>query len=186
MANFNLDGLPPEFFMPGELEVFLNLVAQHRPASIVEFGVQRGRNPKAVLQNFDFVTSYVGVDVPPDFVTAQACQRGEVPAVAGELAAGYEQYRTIIRPRGSFDLTAAALPAADFIFIDGDHSAAGVRNDRALALSIARPGAVILYHDDNGRAEVQVTETLQEFRKAGATIEHINGTWFAIEIVGVP
>jgi hypothetical protein len=125
----------------------------------------------------------VGVDVLPGYTTAMSCQRNEVPLNAGELAADDPRFRLILSKNGSYDLQPGDLPAADFIFIDGDHSRAGVLNDHALAVDCATPDACILFHDDNGRPEVQVTETLAELRESGHTIRHIDGTWFAIQEV---
>jgi len=102
---------------------------------------------------------------------------------AGELAADDRRFRLILSRDGSYDLEPGDLPAADFIFIDGDHSRAGVLNDHALAMDCATRGAYILFHDDNGRPEVQVTETLAELREAGHNIRHIDGTWFALQEV---
>lgn len=86
MSKYDVSGLPTEFFNPGELEVFLDLIAERKPKIIVEFGVNRGRNAAAVLRNFKFVKRYIGIDVTPDYVPAMRCQRGEVPKRPGELA----------------------------------------------------------------------------------------------------
>lgn len=183
MSKYNTNGLPAEFFNPGELEVFLDLIAKRKPKVIVEFGIQRGRNAAAALRNFPFIERYVGIDVLPGYLTAMKCQRNEVPLNAGELAADDRRFRLILSRDGSYDLGPGDLPKADFIFIDGDHSRAGVLNDHALAMDCATQAAIILFHDDNGRPEVQVTETLDELRKAGHKITHIDGTWFALQEV---
>lgn len=182
--TYDLTGLPDTFLTATELQYLLDQIAERKPRRIVEFGVQAGRNPAAILRNFDFVESYVGIDVTPDHVTQMTCQRKEVPKEAGVLAKHDSRFRVIVRPLGTLELSAADIGEADFFIIDGDHSALGVSNDRALALSAAAPGALILYHDDNGRPEVQVTQTLQLFRtRFGATIKHIEGTWWAQEVV---
>jgi predicted O-methyltransferase YrrM len=183
MSKYDTDGLPTEFFAPGEMEVFLDLIAKHRPRVVVEFGVNRGRNAAAVLRNFDFVEKYVGIDVLPGYLTGMKCQRNEVPLNAGELASHDPRFHLRLSKNGSYDLADGDLPACDFVFIDGDHSRAGVLNDHAIAMSHIRCGGVILFHDDNGRPEVQVTETLAELRKAGYKITHIDGTWFALQEV---
>lgn len=181
VKKYDTAGLPSEFFNPGELDVFLDLIATARPRVIVEFGVHRGRNAAAVLRNFDFVEKYVGIDVLPGHMPELRYQRHEIPATPGDLV-NSPRFELILRPNGSHDLTPDDLPCADFYFIDGDHSAKGVINDRKLALATARePESIILYHDDNGKPEVQVTETLAALRECGADIRHIDGTWFAIE-----
>ncbi len=181
--SYDVRGLPKDYFNPGELEVFLGLIELHRPSVVVEFGVNRGRNAAAVLRNFDFVVRYVGIDVEPGYVTAMECQRREVPSNAGDLAAHDPRFELILRPRGSYDLLPSDLPEAGFWFIDGDHSREGVLNDYHLSAARAPSGAVVLFHDDNGSPKVQVTETLGWLRKQGRTIDHIPGTWFAIEVM---
>jgi len=183
VSKYDTSGLPDAFFNPGELEVFLDLIAKRKPKVIVEFGIQRGRNASAALRNFPFIERYVGIDVLPGYTTAMQCQRNEVPMNAGELAANDPRFRLLLSKNGSYDLLAGDLPKADFIFIDGDHSREGVLNDHALAMDCATYGACILFHDDNGRKEVQVTETLAELRESGHNIDHIDGTWFAIQEV---
>lgn len=101
MSKYDVTGLPTEFFNPGELEVFLDLIAERKPKIVVEFGVNRGRNAAAVLRNFPFVERYIGIDVTPDYVPAMRCQRGEVPKRPGELAAGDARFELIVKPRGS-------------------------------------------------------------------------------------
>lgn len=179
---YDVSGLPTEFMNPGELEVFLGLIGLRRSAVVVEFGVNRGRNAAAALRNFPFIRRYVGIDVLPGYVPAMRCQRNEVPSQAGDLVDD-PRFELILRERGSYDLLPEDLPAAAFYFIDGDHSRAGVLNDRALALASAVSGGIILYHDDNGRPEVEVSQTLNELRDNGAAIYHIEDTWFAWEAV---
>lgn len=183
MRSFDVTNLPTRFFNPGELETYLRLVEQYMPEIVVEFGVHRGRNAAAVLRNFPEVKQYVGVDVTPGYTTAMACQRKEVPVVAGDLARHDRRFKCILKRRGSYDLTPSDLPKAQMVFIDGDHSREGVLNDYRLARAICGPGSIILFHDDNGLPEVQVTETLEELRAEGRVITHIPGTWFALEVL---
>ncbi|MNL58525.1 hypothetical protein D3C87_1821690 [compost metagenome] len=108
-------------------------------------------------------------------------QRNEVPKQPGALAKEDPRFELVLRERGSFDLAAADLPPADAIFIDADHSREGVMNDYRLAKALVRPGGIIVFHDDNCRREVQVTETLNELCADGAQIVHIENTWISYE-----
>ncbi len=177
--QFDLSGLPTRFFHPGELEVLLELCAG--ATVIVEFGCHEGRNAAAALRNIPELERYVGVDVPAGYVTTMAVQRREVPAAPGCLAMHDPRFELIVRPRGTFDLAASELPAANAVFIDADHSRAGVENDTALARQIVRPGGIIIWHDDNGLPVVEVTQTLNDYCAAGAPIQHVAGTWFSFE-----
>ena len=181
--QYDTAGLPTRYFNPGELDRLLCLYESVSPKVIIEFGVNTGRNVVAALRNIPSIERYVGIDVTTDYVTQMQCQRKEVPAIPGELALGDDRFELIVRPRGSFELTADDLPECDAVFIDADHSRDGVLNDYALAKALVRPGGIIIFHDDNCLAAVQVTETLNEMCKAGKAITHVDGTWLAFERV---
>ena len=177
--EYDTAGLPARFFNPGELEALLHLYEGAR--TIIEFGCHEGRNAAAALRNLPTLERYVGVDVPASYVTKMAVQRKEIPAQPGRLAAHDPRFELIVRPRGTFDLVADDLPAADAVFIDADHSREGVENDTALARLIVRPGGIIIWHDDNCLPVVEVTQTLNDYCDAGAKIQHVDGTWLAFE-----
>jgi len=179
--TYDVAGLPPRYFNPGELEALLCLYESVSPRVIVEFGVNTGRNPLAAFRNIRTIDRYVGIDVLPGYVPKMRVQKREVPPAPGELAQHDLRFELILSPRGTFDLSAKDLPACDAVFIDGDHSQEAVRNDYALACSIVRPGGIIIFHDDNGSPAVEVTQTLNEFCKAGAQIKHVAGTWLSFE-----
>lgn len=181
--RYNTRGLPDRYFLPGELDALLCLLESVSPRVVIEFGVNTGRNPAAALRNLPSIERFIGIDVPPGYVTEMPVQRGEIPEQPGHLAAHDPRFELIIRPRGTFDLTTADLPACDAVFIDADHSRAGVLNDYALARALVRPGGIIIFHDDNCLPVVEVTQTLNELVDEGAEIEHVAGTWLAFELV---
>lgn len=179
VGPYDLSGLPTRFLNPGELELLMYLFSGAR--TIVEFGVNEGRNAAAAFRVLPGVELYVGVDVPPGYRSQLPVQRKETPAAPGVLAREDKRFELVLRPRGTFDLTPEDLPEADVVFIDADHSAIGVENDYRLARAIIRPGGVIVFHDDNCLPQVEVTQTLNRFVDDGATIEHIEGTWISYE-----
>lgn len=181
--SYNTEGLPTRYFNPGELEALLHLFESVDAKVIVEFGVNTGRNPAAAFLNIPGIEKYVGVDVTPDYITQMQCQRKEIPAQPGHLAANDSRFELIVRPTGTFELTSDDLPRCDAVFVDADHSRAGVLNDRVLAQQIVRPGGIIIYHDDNEMTVVEVTETLNDLCDKGANIVHVAGTWIAYEVV---
>ena len=144
-------------------------------------GVNAGRTPAAELRNLPTVSRYIGVDVLLGYRTLMPVQRNEVPRQPGGLVKDDLRFELVLRERGSFDLAVADLPSADAIFIDADHSREGVMNDYRLARALVRPGGIIVFHDDNCRREVQVTETLNELCAAGAQIVHVHDTWISYE-----
>lgn len=181
--KYDTAGLPTRYFNPGELEALLHLYEMVRPSVIVEFGVNTGRNAVAALRNIPGIKEYIGVDVEPGYQTIMPVQRGEIPAKPGELALHDDRFRVLLRPRGTFDLTAQDLPRSNAIFIDADHSRAGVENDYRLAKEIIAPGGIIIFHDDNGLPVVEVTQTLNRLCASGANIKHVAGTWLSYEVI---
>lgn len=177
--KYDADGLPTRFFNPGELDALLHMFESVSARTIIEFGCHDGRNAAAALRNLPTVDRYVGVDVPPGYVTKMAVQRKEIPAQPGHLAADDPRFELILRPRGTFDLAADDLPMADAVFIDADHSKEGVENDTLLAMSVVRPGGIVIWHDDNCLPVVEVTQTLNDYCDHGYQITHVAGTWLA-------
>ena len=179
--QYDTRGLPTRFFNAGELEALLHLYESVEPKVIVEFGVHEGRNAVAALRNIPSVERYVGVDVTPGYQTRMAVQRREVPATPGRLALDDGRFELIVSPQGTFDLRPEGLPQACAVFIDADHSRAGVENDTVLARAIVRPGGILIWHDDNGLDVVEVTQTLNDMVSAGHDIRHVEGTWLSYE-----
>jgi predicted O-methyltransferase YrrM len=176
---------PPRFFHPGELDILVALLTSVNPRTVIEFGCNEGRAAAAILRNLPGILSYVGVDVLPGYVTIKECQRAEVPESPGKYARADPRFRMILSARGSFDLAPPDLPNADAVFIDADHSRAGVLNDYALAKAVTRPGGIIIFHDDNGLPVVDVSETLDELQAqpGAAPIVHVANTWIAFQRV---
>jgi spermidine synthase len=169
------------FLNPGELEVLVALIAGAGARRVVEFGANDGRTAKAVLDNVATIERYTGVDVPAHHVPTLAWQRREVPKVAGALAAADPRFELIVRPRGSFDLTAADFSGrtVDAVFVDGDHGWRGVLNDTLLAGNIVRQGGLIIWHDYHDRGQVDVREVLETMLRHGAPIRCVARTWIA-------
>jgi predicted O-methyltransferase YrrM len=129
------------------------------------------------------IEAYTGIEVERNYVTQMRCQRAEVPDDPGRYVRHDPRFDLIIRPCGSFDLSAQDLPQVDAAFIDADHSRLGVMQDYTLATQRVRPGGIIIFHDDNGLPVVQVSETLDDLAAAGAPIVHVADSWLAYERV---
>lgn len=185
--QYDLAGIPTRYFNKGEIEALLSLIESVNAESVIEFGVNNGRTPMAVLRNIQTIGLYVGIDVEPGYQTLMPVQRREIPLIPGELALDDDRFELITSKNGSFDLKAdegllAGYPKFDVAFIDADHSRAGVLNDYNLAQQIVRPGGLIIFHDDNELKVVEVTQTLNELCDQGHKIVHIEGTWLSYEV----
>lgn len=162
--------------------MLLALIASVCPVAMLEIGVNDGLTARAILACVGSLEHYQGVDVPRDYVPACEVQRNEVPLNPGHLVAADARFELVLRPRGSLDLTAADLRPCDAVFIDGDHGREAVLHDSALALSVLRPGGIVIWHDYNLRPTVDVSAVLHEFAAEGRTIKHVEDTWIAYEV----
>lgn len=169
------------FLNPGEIDVLLALVRTVAPRVMIEIGVNEGRTAKEMLQWVPSLEQYVGIDVPPGYVTAKEVQRQEVPDKAGYLASYDQRFELIVRPRGSLDLGPGDLPRCDVVFIDGDHGREALLHDTALARYLVRPGGLIIWHDYHELGTVDVKAVLDEFYELGADLWHVEGTWIVYE-----
>jgi predicted O-methyltransferase YrrM len=164
---------------PSELETLIALVRSVNAKGVLEFGVNIGRTAQAILEYCPTVEHYEGVDVPLGYVTEKTVQRGEVPAIAGELVNADPRFKLIVRPTGSHELRPQELSPCDAIFIDGDHSRKGVMNDTELALELIRPGGIIMWHDYHDESTVDVRDVLHDIQKEfpEMPLRHIPNTW---------
>lgn len=181
--QYDLEGIPTRYFNKGEIETLLTLIDSVKAETVIEFGVNNGRTPLAVLRNIKTVKHYVGIDVEMGYKTEMPVQRNEVPAIPGELVLDDARFKLLVSANGSFDLSPNDLPKADVAFIDADHSMRGVLNDYTLARQVVRSGGLIIFHDDNCLPVVEVTQTLNKLVEMGKVINHIEGTWLSYEVV---
>lgn len=158
-----------------ETSVLIALIASVSPQTLLEFGTNLGITANAILKAVPSIQLYIGVDVPFAHTPRLACQRSEVPILAGRYAED-PRYRLLIRE--STTLTAAELEPVDAVFIDGDHSAVGVAHDSELARELLRPGGIIVWHDYTNPA-VEVTQVIDQLIGGNWPIQHFPGTWLA-------
>jgi predicted O-methyltransferase YrrM len=146
---------------------------------MIEFGCHTGRTACRVLDNVPTISTYIGIDVPSTFMTTLSCQRTEVPQHAGHEASKHNgRFWLVECPVGSVALEAPDLEPADAIFIDGDHSEAGVVCDSLLARRLVKPGGIVVWHD-YGNPAVEVTMALNRLHAEGWPIQRAAGTWLA-------
>lgn len=161
----------------GEIEALIAFSRTFYPKTVIEIGIQRGETAKCILENSPWIEKYIGIDVVPTYITTLPVQRGEVPQIAGELVKDDPRVALIVKPNGSRDLKPSDLPAADFIFIDGDHSEQGVLLDTILARQIIRKGGIICWHDYGNQPVPGVTKVIDSLnRKEGDHICLIKDT----------
>ncbi|RCW50880.1 class I SAM-dependent methyltransferase [Paenibacillus prosopidis] len=136
------------FFTQQDVEPLVAFSRKFHPKTVIEIGIQRGETAKIILDNSPWIERYIGIDLTPGSQTPLAIQQSEVPQIAGECIKNDTRVELILRPNGSRDISPEALPVADLIFIDGDHSSEGVLFDTHLARQVIRKGGgIICWHD---------------------------------------
>jgi len=136
-----------------ELRDFLVLVQQLKPRAVLEIGTGRGGTlflctrvaaPDAILVSVDLSSAedrrFAGGDVKQrrPLFEAFALDRQRVHFLVGDSHAADTRARVERKLRGR---------EVDLLFIDGDHTEEGVRNDFELYHGLVRRGGVIAFHD---------------------------------------
>lgn len=161
-----------------ERRVLVALARHVRARTVVEFGVQDGKTAKCLMDSCPSIREYVGIDLPAGGSPTLAAQAAEVPRVAGEAALGRDGFRLLLRD--SRDLSAADLPAADLVFVDGGHDYDTVAHDTAVAEAIVRPGAIV-WHDYNAIPEIGVRRLIDELNGRGDRRFLVPPTWLVFQ-----
>lgn len=179
----NWSNRPTRFMNPGELEVLCGLMRLAQPKVVLEFGVNVGRTAQAVLEYVPGIEHYIGIDVPVGFVPPKLVQRNEVPETPGQLVNGDPRFQLILHPQGSAFVHPTDLPQVDAAFIDGDHSREGVLADTMLSMQVVRKGGLIIWHDYHALGTVDVKTVLDEKKKQGWPLLHVENTWLVFMTV---
>jgi predicted O-methyltransferase YrrM len=164
-----------KYMQPGEQEVLLALVASVAPKIMVEIGVNEGLTALAVLQHIPSIETYVGIDVDASYRFEIPAQQIERPNQPGVLVTGDPRFQ--LKMYGAADATMP--PAADVVFIDGDHGRKSVLTDSIYATALVRPGGIIIWHD-YGNPTVEVTGVLNKLQQSRDLV-HVTGTWLVFE-----
>jgi predicted O-methyltransferase YrrM len=140
-----------------------------RAKNIFEFGTFTGRTTYYLACSTEN-TEVSTLDLPPG-------HEGRYIQNVGYYFAGTEQEKNIkqifVNSR-EFD----PLPyksSMDFIFVDGDHSYDGVKNDTEKALTMIAPGGVIMWHDYGPSRDLGLAKYFTEFTKT-RPVFHIHKT----------
>jgi precorrin-6B methylase 2 len=93
----------------------------------------------------------------------------------------YEKFRSNVRAHGmgekvtvykatSKETLPCLPPAFDLVFIDGAHDRASVLADAEMAITILKPGGLLVFHDYHQPNEPEVTEAVDELIRGGARL----------------
>jgi predicted O-methyltransferase YrrM len=160
-----------------ELAPFCELLLRHLPVNMLEVGFRRG----GTLAVWHELCSglLIGVDLDDDFTRRRQA----------ELEAVYPRLRCVLGDSHAATTLGAVnklLRGAqlDALFIDGDHSAAGVRQDWAMYGPLLHPGGLVAFHDIQPNPDCAVRPFWDELRlEMGTSIEYnIRGSWGGIGV----
>ena len=166
-----------------ELQCLIGDVVKLRPSIVVEIGTHRG----GTLACWAIVSApgahLVSIDLPAPAEGMGTTDR-DLTHVRSMLRDNRQL--TAIRADSHLPSTLARLQqilagrAIDFLWIDGDHSDAGVRQDFAMYSPHVRPGGLIAFHDINESSYVtgnQVHRFWRELKASHETREYIDQNW---------
>lgn len=173
---------------PVELTAFLQLVRARRPRTVVEIGTARGGTLYALAQIAEPDAVFVSIDLPG------------APNCGGQTQVERALFRAFLRPRQRI----AFLPrdshapatlrdlrrllgsrAIDLLFLDGDHSYAGVRRDFEMYADLVAPDGLVALHDillrpEDWGPDVGVSTYWRELASAHEVVELVDPTGVTI------
>lgn len=179
-----------------ELIAYLNLVARLRPVTILEIGTYQGGNLRCMSAVCPDKAHFISLDLP-----------------GGTFGGGYSaedavRFKQQLKPNQSLDClrmdshspeardsVASILNGKklDLLFIDGDHSEAGVREDFLNFAPFVRTGGLIAFHDivpHKVHASCQVHAFWAQLKSVMNVVEIIDrdgfDDWGGIGVVYVP
>ena len=132
-----------------DMRTIMGLLEQVRPKSMLEIGVNEGRTAKQILTNIPTIERYVGIDLSDRGKQDDYSRQNAhiIPDTPAKFVINDPRFRLILRPHGSFDVTANELGEFDVVFVDGDHMLWGIMHDTGLAKRCATK--LIIWHDYN-------------------------------------
>ena len=154
-----------------DVAVLLKIAVCAKPRTVMEIGSYRGYTALALARQLDPACRIVTVDADP--------RHGEAYR-QGPYASRIERRICRTEPAGFADDAPGSI---DLLFIDADHTYAGVKNDTELLLNLVSPDGFVVWHDyvNSGKFSRKngVPEYLNELGR-GIPIAHIAGSWLAI------
>lgn len=188
-----------------ESSVLVSLAKLCQAKSLFEFGTFMGATTLLLAENTPPDSCVITLDISPEelaalegkhtgdvlkdgdandeFLRAQFAQQG-ARCIARAGADVQRKVRQILQNSVTLDVSALGFEQKfDFIFIDGGHHHDIVKKDTENAYRMAKPNAVIAWHDYASKIHSDVTTFLDEHAK-GRRIFHVENTMIAFELLG--
>lgn len=136
-------------------------IRTHKPQRIMEIGIANGDNAKKMIESADGKVEYYGFDIFPGNSQDKIKEKLEETWAAISLFKGYSNE--------TIPANMDKLPRMDLIFIDGDHSYSGTKEDWENSKKLIKEDGVIFVH--NYYSHKKVKEVVDEIRKDIYSIE---------------
>ena len=190
-----------------ESSILVSLAKLTGADAFFEFGTYMGATSVLLATNSPAQAHVTTVDLPPQHIDTTAAGADEAALILENDVENDNYLRRMFALKGAFciDRADAATQAKisrmfhdsrtldpgtqdlagrfDFIFIDGGHDYDTVQIDTANALLMARPDAVILWHDYRSKIHGDVTRFVDDF-SAGHAVVHVQNTMLAFTLRG--
>jgi hypothetical protein len=143
--DFNID-VNPHSFLYGtsliDIALLKVLAKRYEKCRYFEIGTWRG---ESVVNVAEVAGECITVDLPVDELLERGIPRQYIESM-GFFSASHPRIKHIHQNSKSLDIP--SLGKFDLIFIDGDHTCEGVRNDTEVAFQLLRnPKSIIVWHD---------------------------------------
>lgn len=188
-----------------ESSVLVSLAKLSQAKSLFEFGTFMGATTLLLADNTPPDSCVITLDISPEelaalegkhtgdvlqdgdandeFLRGQFAEQG-ARCIARAGADVQRKVRQILQNSVTLDVSALGFDQKfDFIFIDGGHHHDIVKRDTDNAYRMAKPNAVITWHDYASKIHSDVTTFLDEHAK-GRRIFHVENTMIAFELLG--
>lgn len=168
-AQLVIDRDPPCYQNAWELTHLLRLYHQRMPRRVLEIGTFYGGTLQYWL-DAAWCPFVVSVDLPQAEAANPARWQGWAEAHGCQLALLTGDSQDASMWRAVTDLS----PVYDWLFIDADHSYAGVATDWQVYAQLVPVGGVIVLHDINARPGYGVSQLWREVQARGYLTQEIN------------
>ncbi|OBV40941.1 class I SAM-dependent methyltransferase [Janthinobacterium psychrotolerans] len=190
-----------------ESSILVSLAKLTGALSFFEFGTYMGATSVLLASNAPAPAHITTLDLPPDEIDARSPE-GDTAALILQNDTENDNYlRRQFAQKGAFYIDRADANVQsrisrmhlnsrkldpqgqqlagqfDFIFIDGAHDYETVAIDTANALAMAKPDAVILWHDYRSNIHGDVTRFVDDFSRTTPVI-HVENTMLALLLTG--